>query len=78
MESDKISKCCCDLDLKYKKRQVIVSLRVITKVFLLRHSNVSLENRKKPLTSSAERKSCKCQVKCKLNRASPVPPHKKN
>ena len=28
--------------------------------------------------SSAERKSCKCQGKCQLNRASPVPPHKKN
>ena len=48
MESDKISQCCCDL-FKIQKRQVIVSLRVITKVFLLRHSNVSLENRKKPL-----------------------------
>ena len=32
---------------RYTKRQVIVSLRVITKVFLLRHSNVSLENGKK-------------------------------
>ena len=51
MESDKISKCCCDL-FKIKKRQVIVSLRVITKVFLPRHSNVSLENGKKPLQGS--------------------------
>ncbi len=32
---------------RYPKRQVIVSLRVITKVFLPRHSNVSLENGKK-------------------------------
>ena len=48
MESDKISKCCFDV-FKIQKRQVIVSLRVITKVFLLRHSNVSLENGKKPL-----------------------------
>ena len=47
MESDKISKCC-DV-FKIQKTQVIVSLRVITKVFLLRHSNVSLGNGKKPL-----------------------------
>ena len=50
MYSDKMSKCCFDLFKiysRYTKRQVIVSLHVITKVFLLRHSNVSLENGKK-------------------------------
>ena len=40
-----MSKCCGDLFKIHKK--TIVSLRVITKVFLLRHSNVSLENGKK-------------------------------
>ena len=45
--------------LKYKKRQVIVSLRVITKVFLLRHSNVSLENGKKPLCPQSSAEHCR-------------------
>ena len=49
MESDrgvKMSKCCCD-PFKIHKKKVTASLRVITKVFLLIHPNLSLENGKK-------------------------------
>ena len=45
-------------------------------VFLLRDSNVSKTGRN--FVSSSERKSCKCQWKCQLNRGSPVPQKKKN
>ena len=41
-----MSKSCCG-DLFKIHKKTIVSLRVITNVFLLRHSNVSLENGKK-------------------------------
>ena len=58
------------------KKKVIALLRVITKVFLLRDTNVSKMGRN--LVSSAERKSCKGQWKCQLNRVSPVPQKKKN
>ena len=48
MESDKISQCCCDL-FKIQKKTSNCVVTCYHKVFLLRHSNVSLENRKKPL-----------------------------
>ena len=74
MESDKISKCYCDL-FKIQKK---TSNCVVT----CYHKSVSTPSlqcltRKweETIVSSAERKSCKCHVKCKLNRASPVPPH---
>ena len=45
MESEKLVNIVV-IHSRYTKGQVIVSLRVITKVFLLRHSNFSLENGK--------------------------------
>ena len=71
-----MSKCCCDLFKIHKK----TSNCVIT-CYHKSFSTASLQclTRKGEETmSNAERKSCKCQVKCKLNKASPVPPHKKN
>ena len=69
-----MGKCGCG-PFKIHKKKVIALLRVITKVFLLRDTNVSKMGRN--LVSSAERKSCKCQWKCQLNRVSPVPQKKK-
>ena len=63
-----MGKCGCGL-FKIHKKKVIALLRVITKVFLLGDTNVSKMGRN--LVSSAERKSCKCQWKCQLNRVSP-------
>ena len=65
-----MGKCGCG-PFKIHKKKVIALLRVITKVFLLRDTNVSKMGRN--LVSSAERKACKCQWKCQLNRVSPVP-----
>ena len=67
--------CGCG-PFKIHKKKIIALLRVITKVFLLCDTNVSKIGRN--LVSSAERKSCKCQWKCQLNRVSPVPQKKKN
>ena len=74
-----MSKCCCDLFKIHKK----TSNCVVT-CYHKSFSTASLQclTRKREETmcplSSAERKSCKCQGKCQLNRSSPVPPHKKN
>ena len=51
-----MGKCGCG-PFKIHKKKVIALLRVITKVFLLRDTNVSKMGRN--LVSSAERKSCK-------------------
>ena len=70
-----MGKCGCG-SFKIHKNKVIALLRVITKVFLLCDTNVSKMGRN--VVSSGERKSCKCQLKCQLNRVSPVPQKKKN
>ena len=70
MASAKMGKCGCG-PFKIHKKKVFALLRVITKVFLLCDTNASKMGKK--LVSSAERKSCKCQLKCQLNRVSPVP-----
>ena len=75
MESAKMGKCGCG-PFKIHKKTVFALLRVITKVFLLCDTNASKMGRN--FVSSAERKSCKCQLKCQLNRVSPVPQKKKN
>ena len=75
MESAKMGKCGCG-PFKIHKKKVFALLRVITKVFLLCDTNASKMGRN--FVSSAERKSCKCQLKCQLNRVSPVPQKKKN
>ena len=62
---------------RYTKRQVIVSLRVITKVFLLRHSNVSLENRKK-LCIPCRKKIMQMPGEVPVEQSISSPPHKKN
>ena len=67
----KMGKCGCG-PFKIHKKKVFALLRVITKVFLLCDTNASKMGRN--FVSSAERKSCKCQ----LNRVSPVPQKKKN
>ena len=46
MENDKMSQCCCDLFKIHKKTRNCV-VTCYHKSFLLRHSNVSLENGKK-------------------------------
>ena len=66
-----MGKCGCG-PFKIHKKKVFALLRVITKVFLLCDTNASKMGRN--FVSSAERKSCKCQ----LNRVSPVPQKKKN
>ena len=55
---------------KIHKKKVFALSRVITKVFLLCDTNASKMG--KNFVSSAERKSCKCQLKCQLNRVSPA------
>ena len=75
MESAKMGKCGCG-PFKIHKKKVFALLRVITKVFLLCDTNVSKMGRN--CVPSAERKSCKCQLKCQLNRVSPVHQKKKN
>ena len=75
VESAKMGKCgCCPF--KIHKKKVFALLPVITKVFLLCDTNASKMGRN--FVPSAERKSCKCQLKCQLNRVSPVPQKKKN
>ena len=63
--------------LKYKKRQVIVSLRVITTVFIMRHSNVSLENGKKPLCPVPKENHANARWSASWTEST-VPPPKKN
>ena len=75
MESAKMGKCGCG-PFKIHKKKVFALLRVITKVFLLCDTNALKMGRN--FVPSAERKSCKCQLKCQLNRVSPVPQKKKN
>ena len=70
-----MGKCGCS-PFKIHKKKVFALLRVVTKVFLLCDTNASKMGRN--FVSSAERKSCKCQLKCQLNRVSPVPQKKKN
>ena len=71
VESAKMGKCGCG-PFKIHKKKVFALLRVITKVFLLCDTNASKMGRN--FVSSAERKSCKCQ----LNRVSPAPQKKNN
>ena len=75
MESAKMGKCGCG-PFKIHKKKVFALLRVITKVFLPFDTNASKMGRN--FVSSAERKSCKCLLKCQLNRVSPVQQKKKN
>ena len=69
-----MGKCGCG-PLKIHKKKVFALLRVITKNVLLCDTNASKMGIN--FVSSAERKSCKCQLKCQLNRVSPVPQKKK-
>ena len=56
-----MGKCGCG-PFKIHKKKVFALLRVIAKVFLLCDTNASKMGRN--FVPSAERKSCKCQLKC--------------
>ena len=77
MYSDKMSKCCCDLFKKYKKTSNYKCRYVLSQTFFYCVTPMSHSITGRNYVSSAERKSCKCQGKCQLNRASPVPTRKK-
>ena len=62
-----MGKCGCG-PFKIHKKKVFALLRVITKVFLLCDTNASKMGRN--FVPSAERKSCKCQLKCQLQAVS--------
>ena len=87
-----MGKCGCG-PFKIHKKKVFALLRVITKVFLLCDTNASKMGRNfvssaerkscNADTKSSIVKECritkkKCQLKCQLNRVSPVPQKKKN
>ena len=77
MYSDKMSKCCCDLFKKHKKTSNYKCRYVLSQTFFYCVTPMSHSKTGRNYVFSAERKSCKCQGKCQLNRASPVPPRKK-
>ena len=68
-----MSKCCCDPFKIHKKTSNCVVMcyhKCVTPMF---HSKTG-----RNYVFGAERKSYKCQGKCQLNKASPVPQKKKN
>ena len=69
-----MNKCCCD-PFKIHKKKVLASIRdcVITKVFILCHSNVSLENWKKEQLKNSDTTKVNSVVRKKLELISVVP-----